>query len=160
MTPVLRYTWRCWSSARPALKHRCIFFRIFTIKELIVQLQTFTTSDYLSKNNCFNNISYKIFRKNGKKLSNYFEISKNIFSTFSVFWSEWFLRRPLVQGGDNISSKIMYTYRTPYKKIPYIPYTFRNQNNVHTVHTSNVIKHHPTKKNTLIFFHKILVTRI
>ena len=38
---------------------------IVRLKELMVQLQTFTKSDYLSKNNCFDN-SYTIERKNGK----------------------------------------------------------------------------------------------
>ena len=49
-------------------------------KEFMVQLQTFTTSDYLLKHNCFGNICYKIERKNGKKLFISFEINKNIIS--------------------------------------------------------------------------------
>jgi len=49
----------------------------------MVQLQTFTTSDYLLKMVALIIISYKIERKNGKKLFNTFEISKNI---VSIFW--------------------------------------------------------------------------
>ena len=52
-------------------------------KEFMVELQTFTTSDYLFKNHCFDNICYKSERKNGKKLFNSFEIIKNIILKFS-----------------------------------------------------------------------------
>ena len=53
------------------------------LQEFMVQLQTFTTSDYLLKHNCFGNICYKIERKNGKKIFISFEIIKNIILNFS-----------------------------------------------------------------------------
>ena len=58
-------------------------FTTQVLKEFIVQLQTFTTSDYLIEKNCYEKISCRIERKNEKKLFNSFEISKNIISTFS-----------------------------------------------------------------------------
>ena len=48
-----------------------------------VQLQTFNTSDYLLKNNCFDNNWLQNREKNRKKLFNCFEIGKNEISTFS-----------------------------------------------------------------------------
>ena len=55
----------------------------------MVQLQTFTTSEYLLKNNCLNNIHIVIKSKEKMgKLFDSFEISKNIISRFS--------RRPLI----------------------------------------------------------------
>ena len=51
------------------------------IKELMVQLQTFTAKKN-KENNCFDKISYKIDRKM-VKLFNSFEISKNIILKFS-----------------------------------------------------------------------------
>ena len=49
----------------------------------MVQLQTFTTSDYLLKNNCFENNEFKNQRKKWDKLCDSFEIRKNIISKFS-----------------------------------------------------------------------------
>ena len=43
-------------------------------KEPMVQLQTFTSSDYLLKTNCFDNNKLQIVRKKRKKLFNNFEI--------------------------------------------------------------------------------------
>ena len=49
-------------------------------KEFMVQLQTFTTSDYLLKKNCFDNNQ---LQNQKKKLFHSFEISKNIILTFA-----------------------------------------------------------------------------
>ena len=49
----------------------------------MVQLQTFAKSDYLLKQIAFILISYRIERKNEKKLFHFFKISKNIILKFS-----------------------------------------------------------------------------
>ena len=49
----------------------------------MVQLHTFTASDYLLKNNCFDNNKLRNRMKIGKKLFHSFELRKNINYKFS-----------------------------------------------------------------------------
>ena len=60
----------------------------------MVQLQTFTTSDYVLKKNCFDKNQLQNRKKKFKKLVNSFEISKNIISKF--------LERALIGQNDTL----------------------------------------------------------
>ena len=48
----------------------------------MVQLQTFTTSDYLLNNSCFDNNKLQNREKKSEKIFHSFEISKNIILNF------------------------------------------------------------------------------
>ena len=71
------------------------------IKEIMVQLQTFTQSDYLLKNNCFDNNSLQNWKKKWEKIISFLWIKQKynfkILRTCSDC-SEWFLRRPPIAG--------------------------------------------------------------
>jgi len=75
----------------------------------MVQLQTFTTCDYLLKIVALIIISYKIERKNGKKLFNTFEISKNI---VSIFWG-----RILIGQNDSFDVLLLNDFFCDFKKV-------------------------------------------
>ena len=79
------------------------------LKEFMVQLQTFNTSDYLLKMVALIIISYKIERKNGKKLFNTFEISKNIVSIFSG--------RILIGQNDSLDVLLLNDFFCDFKKV-------------------------------------------
>ena len=51
-------------------------------------MKTFTASDYLLKNNCFDNNKLQKRNKKGEQLFNSFEFSKNIILRTSSDWSE------------------------------------------------------------------------
>ena len=61
----------------------------------MVQLQAFTTNDYLLKINCFDNNKLQNRRKKWEIIIKFFWISKNIISKFS--------RRPLIGQNDPVN---------------------------------------------------------
>ena len=71
--------------------------RTYDSKDLMVQLKTFITSDYLLKNNCFDNNKLQNRKKKCEKIISCFRIKQThnfkIIRTSSDC-SEWLLRRP------------------------------------------------------------------
>ena len=76
----------------------------------MVQLQTFTKSGYVLKNNCFDYDKLQNLKKKWEKLSNSFEISKNIISKFSG--------RLLIGQNDSLDVLLLDAFFLQFKKGP------------------------------------------